>query len=287
MTPPKKPGRGVSPKKAPAATEHKWIDTSALPDSCDVTPEEYARAAAAARKDLVKGKKPVPKGQTPHLLLTIGAPGSGKHTLAAAIAAGKGDYVIIDVDAAVKYHPRYRGLWKLPDAVTGAATSVGSTSTWFMCGNALFNIFGPIVNDFMEKPGAKYNIVLLTHDQIPLINAKLAGYRVTLLYVGVPLSVAVARSRSRAVKTGKFLTSTLERQTEVVESMWEYYKRTAAWYGLWADEFLVADNRQESKSDEDACRQIDKHVTSIPLHCADWAKCLKNAQDAIDAACRD
>jgi hypothetical protein len=60
---------------------------------------------------------------------------------------------------------------------------------------------------------------------------------------------------------------------------------TAAWYGLWADEFLVADNRRKAKSVSDARKTILKYVKEIPLHCEDWDVCLQNAQEAIDAAC--
>ena len=147
----------------------------------------------------------------------------------------------------------------------------------------MLRIYEDIV--YTTKEGGRYNIILQTHSHINIIFAKLAGYKVTLLYVGAPLETAKMRSRERAIKTGKFLASNLMMQDEVVEDMWTSYKYTAAWHGLWADEFLVADNGRACTSECDAQKYILDHVKEIPLHgcSADWEACMKNAQKAIDA----
>ena len=77
-----------------------WVDPGEGFTSCVVAPEEFDDAVRAARTDLLRGKKPVKAGETPHLLITIGAPGAGKSTVSAAVAArnpGR-DYVTVDVD---------------------------------------------------------------------------------------------------------------------------------------------------------------------------------------------
>ena len=269
--------------KAPAA----WVDPYSAYSECDVPAAEFDAAAAAARADLLKGKRPVAKGTAPHLLITIGAPGAGKSTVSEAVAAerGSGDYVTVDLDTAVKYHPRYRDIWAAPSAVTGHPTGVGFTLTYLACNSSLEDMLLRIYEDIVFSEGPRYNVVLQSHSQINIILAKLAGFRVTLLFVGAPLAVAQARSRTRAVATGKFLAPNLAIQDEVVESMWVDYRLTAAWYGMWADEFLVADNRRKAASDRAAGRAVLKHVKEVPLHCADWDDCRQAAQAAVDAAC--
>jgi predicted ABC-type ATPase len=278
---------GQSAAEAIRKHPRQWVDPDSVYSECEVSPAEYDAALAAARKDLLGKKKPVPAGTAPHLLITIGAPGAGKSTVSEAVAAerGSGDYVTIDMDVAVKYHPRYRDIWAAPNAVTGRATEVGFTLSYLECNSLLEDILIRIYDDVVFGEGARYNVILQSHAHINIILAKLAGYRVTLLFVGVPLEIAKARSRTRAVETGKFLAANLAIQDQVVESMWVDYRKTAAWYGLWADEFLVADNRRKAKSDGDARRAVLRYVKEIPLHCKDWNTCRQNAQDAIDAAC--
>lgn len=286
------PGRHARWSPPPAAHKRAqdWIDPYYINDLCEVTAEEYEAARKRARAELLRGKKPVPPGETPHLLITIGAPGAGKSTVASAVAERSGkDYVMIDLDVAVKYHPRYAGMWNAPSAVTGKPSGAGLTTGYFTCNSTLEGILIQLYEDiiFTEKE-KRYNVILQSHSQVNLIEAKLAGYRTTLLFVGVPLQIAIQRSRARAVETGKFLAPTLTVQDEIVYSMWAMYRSTAAWYGLWADEFLVADNRKPGR--DSAPSRVSKRVKEIPLHDKSgqsWEDRLAVAQKAIDAACED
>lgn len=279
------------------AVARDWLDPDYVHDLCTVTPDEVEKAMKTARRDLLRGKKPVAAGKDPHLIITIGAPGAGKSTVAEAVAAerGDGDYVTIDLDVAVKYHPRVKGMWNAPSAVTGKSTGVGLTTSYFTCNLQLEDVLIGIYEDLIaaDKAGPRYNIVLQSHTQINLIDAKLAGFRTTLLFVGAPAETVIQRSRQRAVDTGKFLAPTLRAQDEIVYSMWMLYRTTAAWYGLWADEFLVADNGQAASSDRAAqarFRQSKKLLKEIPLRCESgecpsWEDRLAAAQTAIDEAC--
>ena len=267
-----------------------WIDPDYVYGFCNVTSEEWDKALKTARRELLRGKKPVRSGETPHLILTIGAPGAGKSTVAAAVAKerGSGDYVTVDLDVAVKYHPRYLGVWGVPDVATGKPTGVGMTTEYLVCNNSLIDILVQIISDLLEAK--KYNIIFQSHSQFSLIEAKMSGYRTTLLFVGVPLKTAIQRSRDRAIKTGKFLASNLAIQDEHIYSMWSGYRVMAAWYGLWADEFLVADNSRTAK-DSDAASHVSKRIKEIPLRCApesvctSWEDRFAVAQKAIDEAC--
>lgn len=266
-----------------------WVDSEYMYGACAVTPAEMEAALKAARKDLLRDKRPVPRGSAPHLIITIGAPGAGKSTVAEAVArrgdhGDYGDYVTIDEDVAVKYHPRYAGVWGVPSAVTGRPTGVGFTMGYLMCNQHLLGgVMVRIFEELVHAKGPRYNIILQSHAQDNLIEAKLEGYRTTLLFVGVPLPVAIRRSRDRAIATGKFLAPTLAAQDEIVDSMWNLYRRSAAWYGLWADEFLVADNSRPAR--DPAAFATDKRLVAIPLHGEPWEARLAAAQAAIDAAC--
>ena len=271
---------------------HTWINAEYLVDECRVSQAEWDKARVAARKDILAMKKPVAAGKQPHILVTIGAPGVGKSTVAAAVAKsrGHGDYVIIDIDVAVKYHPRYYKIWNTPNEMTGKPTGVGITQGYWTCNAPLEDIMTQLYDDILHSSENRYNIILQSHSQINLIGAKLAGYRTTLLFVGAPLKTVIKRSRNRAVETGKFLTATLSSQDEVVSSMWMLYRTTAAWYGLWADEFLVANNSRGGTVDQ-AIARIGKMIQEIPLQCTQqgacgsWADRLATAQEAIDKAC--
>jgi predicted ABC-type ATPase len=290
-------GKPTPPK--PLATKRKtapvgafipveWVDPYSAYSDCDVNAAEFEAATVAARKDLLTGKVPVAEGTPPHLLLTIGAPGSGKSTVAAAVAAdrGDGDYVTIDLDTAVKYHPRYKDIWSAPSALTGRSTMIGFTLSYIACNATLEDMLIRIYEEIVFNDGPRFNVILQSHAQVNIILAKLAGYRVSLLYVGTPLAVARKRSRTRAAETGKFLAPTLAVQDDVVESNWVDYRLSAVWYGMWADEFIVVDNRREFLTNKaDLPRAILDNVQIVPLHCANWDECRLKAQKIVDAAC--
>jgi predicted ABC-type ATPase len=212
----------------------------------ELTADEQDAAAKYALEDLFAGKAPVAAESRPHALFTIGAPGSGKSTVAMALVRVMGahpaeSYVVLDYDALIKYHPRFRDTWRVPD-VFGRPTEVGYALGWMRCIDALDDL-GQVLHRkiFTER----YNVVVQTHAHDGMIAAQLAGYDVTLLYVGVPLGLAVHRARKRAVETGRFLAPTLEIQDRHIEQTWARYKRHAPWYGLWADEVIVAKNDRD------------------------------------------
>lgn len=253
-----------------------WINPTSIQTKLKVTRREYNEASQLARDDLLKNKKPVPEGETPKLIFTRGAPGSGKSTVANLITADESDkYVYIDYDVALKYHPRYKGIWNVKDATEENITNVGYTNYYMKANKELGEILPKIYYDLISGEGPKYNIVLQSHAPIELIPAKVEGYHVTYIFVGVPLHIAQERGRKRAIETGKFLSANLFIQDKLIESMWKEYKITAIWHGMWADKFMVIDNRGTLD---------DIKITKIELHCQEWKKCLDKAQKAVDAS---
>ena len=269
-------------------TPHTWVSCASQNfDFCDVTPEEVEKASKRARAEIVKDTPPVKTG-LPHLIITIGAPGSGKSTVAGKVAAtrekGK-QYIVIDYDLAVKYHPRFNDIWDMAD-VDSKPSGVGWSLGYITCNQVLEEILANLFQDLIEAP-LKYNIILQSHSQVDLVHAKINGYRTTLLFVGTPLPVALQRSRTRAVTTGKFLAPTLRAQDHIVTDMWKYYAMSVPWYGLWADEFIVADNRKD-----DSGASAVSNIVSVQMHACDtpgkniqtWYELLQNAQKIVDAS---
>jgi adenylate kinase family enzyme len=214
----------------------------------ELTADEQEAATKYALEDLFAGKAPVPSASeaSPHAVFTIGPPGSGKSTVADALVRAMGvhpaeSYVVLDYDALIKYHPRFRDTWRVPD-VFGRPTGVGYALGWMRCIDDLDDL-GQVLRKkiFTER----YNVIVQTHAHIGLIEAQLASYHVTLLYIGVPLALAQDRARKRAVETGRFLAPTLEIQDRHIAQTWERYKLQAPWYGLWADQVFVAKNDRD------------------------------------------
>lgn len=256
-----------------------WINPNSIQTRLEVTNKEYIKASQLARDDLLKNKKPVPKGKTPKLIFTRGAPGSGKSTVADLITADERDkYVYIDYDVALKYHPRYKGIWNVKDVTGNKSTNIGYINNYMTANKELIDILSRIYYDIISGKGPKYNIVLQSHIPIEIIPAKIEGYHVTYIFVGTPLHIAQERGRKRAIETGKFLAANLKVQDKLIEGIWREYKITAVWHGMWADKFMVIDNRGTLD---------DIKITKIELHCQKWERCLDKAQKAVDASLAD
>ncbi len=260
-----------------------WVGAAPAQICSELTPNELAEAGMKARREILKGARPA--RATPHFLLTLGAPGAGKSTVAAAVTAHRAPsehYVTVDFDLAFRYHPRYADVWDLPSAVTGKPSGVGAVLGFLFCNEAVEPVFAEILRGLLTAKGPRYNIILQSHDHDYLITAKLSGYRTTLLYVGAPLKVAQARSRARAAATGKFLAPTLAAQDALVQAMWEEYRERAPWVALWADRFLVVDNgRGDAKENAEKARLVDVRAPG----CEDgWRTPMRGAEAWVATA---
>jgi predicted ABC-type ATPase len=269
---------GAEAKKA-----HGWVGVAPGGACAELTPDELAEAGKKARKELLSGARPA--RAPPHLLLSIGTPGAGKSTVAAAVVAHRAPsehYVSIDFDLAFRYHPRFADVWDLPSAVTGKPTGVGAALGYLFCNEAVEQVFLEILRGLLAADGPRYNIILQSHDHDFLITAKLHGYRTTLLYVGAPVAVAQARCRARAIATGKFLSPTLAAQDDLVRSMWEEYRDRAPWLALWADSFLIVDNgRGDPKENAKKAKPVDVRAPGCE---EDWRAPMRAAEARVVAA---
>jgi predicted ABC-type ATPase len=224
-----------------------WIDPLNPYLPCDVSSDEYRSAIINAKRVLTKNKKPQVAGLKPKFYITIGAPGSGKSTLIQHVAHKFNpelDFIIIDLDTAVDYHPRYQSIWSAESAVDTHKTNIGYTLTRQICNDSLEGIMEAIFYDII-KDNLRYNIIFQSQDLNSIILARSAGYEVNLVFIGVKLDTAIKRSKLRALKTGKFLASNLYMQSRVVEDMWMDYKYNTAWYSLWSDNTYIIDNNKD------------------------------------------
>lgn len=223
----------------------RWVPVE-VEKSCRLTEGEAEAAGARARKALTAGHRTAAErgtGAPPRSVYTMGAPGSGKSSVsqllirAPPFSAGA-DFISIDLDEAIKYHPRYRGVYLLPD-LDGQATAAGLASAYHVYNQQMEEVVFPIIN---ELGGAGYDLLLNQVGARGLRDGKRHGHLTTLLFVGAPVAVAQARVRSRAVETGRFLERSLAAQARRVADWWRGDLILAPWYALWADEFYVADN---------------------------------------------
>lgn len=244
-TPPAKRRAWPPPEAVAAAAAGAKLWVSDRPDIavCALTAEEVKAAGDQMERDFFTGKNPAPAGEAPHLVLAMGAPGSGKHTLARLCVEALNlrpvsEYVEIDFDALIKYHPRANGVWDVAD-MFGRPTGVGLAQGWMNCASVFVPLAETLLNRALEK---RYNLILYTHWHLVLMHAQNAGFTCTLLYVAAPLDVALRRARSRAATTGKFLSPTLKAQDELVTRMWTDYQQSVAWFALWADTVALVPN---------------------------------------------
>lgn len=264
-----------------------------------LTAAEAKAASALMEKDLLKAKRPMPPSTVwpdghPQLVLAIGAPGSGKSTISAAIAKrvklDVANFVEFDYDALIKYHPRKDQVAHV-HTIDGKKTDVGYALGWTNCVDAVIQLGEPLLHDLIRR---RYNIIVQTHNYDIIHPARRAGYYITVVYVGVRLQTALARSRARAAETGMFLSPTLGEQDETVAQIWRQYQTQAAFYGLWADRFIAVNNDAKGVGNvvylptiyprtNAALAAMIEHVIIATAANASAAKTAKVVQGAVDA----
>jgi predicted ABC-type ATPase len=200
--------------------------------------------------DAIRGKQPVGDHERPHMLMCIGTPGAGKSSISKLIIAHLDrkklkTYVTLDVDELVKYHPNYTNANNLVD-VFGKKTNIGYAYAHSQCSQYLMHAANMALSNMMES---QYNIILHSHDFSTLINAKSDyAYQTSLAFISTPLVLAQSRARKRALNEGRFLSVDLEKQDSYIAMRWYQYKMQSPWYAMWADEFIIATNRDNKPS---------------------------------------
>jgi predicted ABC-type ATPase len=243
-----------------AGLNSDWVDPLGVYDACTVSKKEYDDAIIFAKNKILKGKKPQNTDLKPKFYVTIGAPGSGKSTLINHIAKKFNpelDFVSIDLDLAVEFHPRYRNLWSAESAVNNGNANIGYTLTRQICNDNLEGMMESIFYDIIQS-NTRHNIILQTQDLNSIILARSVGYEVNLAFIGVKLETAIRRSKLRAITTGKFLAPNIHMQNQIVEEMWNDYKYNTSWYSLWTDNVFIIDNNKDVNMENEDIMKIIK-----------------------------
>lgn len=249
---------------------------------------ELKEAAQKMEDDLLKGKTPMKKDAMPHFIQSIGTPGSGKSTvtnLATAIIHKWNDdwhsdnYVVLDFDALMKYHPRTKDVWSIPDML-GKPTGIGFAQGWTKCEDFLT----PLMQKFVDKViELRYNMIVQSHQFTTMIDAKMHGYACTLVYVAAPLELAQQRARRRALTTGMFLSVTLARQDEFIEERAKWYRTHSPWYALWADHFIAVKNDSDDHlPSPDDFFVLSPHEIDGDTAPGVWVRALQRVYAAIE-----
>lgn len=251
----------------------QWLSYLDITTFCDLTAKELDAAAKKARADILKNAKPIPKGTTPTIVVTVGAPGSGKSTVGKLVAESyANNFISIDLDLAVKYHPRFNNLWNFPDALTGKATGVGIIETHNLCTSELSGMMEVVIDEIIAMQ--KYNIILQAYVSMKgLKQFSMKKYNVVALCVGVPLKIAQERAWSRSLKTGQFFERTRAEQNEFIKAVWSMYPEDAMWDSLLVDEVLVVSNKNTTTDP----KQLKKFIMSS-LQRFDPHKCVPGNQ---------
>lgn len=218
-----------------------WIYNPADYIRAHISETEEKKLINRILEEITKNKKPV---QNPHLLVTLGAPGSGKSTIAQLFIKkhnkeDANNYVELDYDLLAKYHPDFGNVLNIPTIgkkkLKDVGYALGTRDTMYLMHRLGYEIELYLFNN-------KYNIILQSHnmDCLPLSFSK--GYVSSLLYIYTNLEIAKKRALDRAFKTGKFLSDTLKGQDQIIEDTFYRYEYMAPWYALWANEFYIVSN---------------------------------------------
>ncbi len=279
-------GRPAGPQNgAPPAPGHVWIgdpqEACARP-----TDEERNQTMEMMFRRLTEGKKPAKKNQSPHMILSIGPPGSGKSTVTRSLAISLssepvGNYVEFDFDTLGEQDGSLDKARNLTD-LEGRPTGIGYAFAWLACDTSV--AYGDsLLQRLME---GRYNLMLQSHDQRVLMDAHWLGYTCTLLYVAVSEETAVRRAGKRAEEVGRFQRPATAENAwgwkSQIARTWGLYRRQAPWYALWADTFVVVNNDVDGQFPTVADFVVlDPHR---PSGTGGWGEAVGEMQAAIEDA---
>jgi hypothetical protein len=224
-----------------------WIKNTAYICS-PLTVREKDVAYEMAEKDIVKVANPVPEDKVPHIIIAVGSPGSGKSTLSKLLIDHmklytESQYVDLDFDTLIQYHPRYGDILNVKD-MKGQPTGLGYGMGYIHCGESMDSVGAKLINKLFAD---RYNIILHTHGMNDILWARHYGYRVTLLYVVTSLPVSRSRAEARAWETGRFLAGDKAAQDDHITWAHNRYRVSISWYGLWANDMYIIENNDDTR----------------------------------------
>ena len=200
---------------------------------------------------LTENKQPVADTKKPHMIITIGAPGSGKSTMTKSLIENWcnesiSSYVWLDWDNVLDYFATGANLRNVSD-IRGNPTNTGAAYGWEFCINKMGYITHEVFIKILDK---RFNLVVQVHDHQLLIDAQCHEYVCTLFYVAVSIETAKRRAAIRAFETGRFIEPASEKNGwgwhPIIENTWYRHRIRAPFFACWADNFILINNEQDN-----------------------------------------
>jgi len=201
--------------------------------------------------DITTGKTQVKDART---FIVIGTPGSGKSTITGSFvekqypSIGK-NYVVIDFDTFVEYHPDYLST-KSIKFTDGTRASFGSAIGYIDCVREM----APLMQNIFKKLFSyEYNYIVHTHsmeDFYAFVELSFNRAKVNFIYIYVDLEIAIKRARIRAITTGKFLGLNLKSQDEYIKDLHGKYLFAVPLFRRLSIDFYIINNSADQKIEE-------------------------------------
>lgn len=215
-------------------SKQRWISRYHNKQNFMLSAEEERQIKINMTTKLLQSHRQVENGIQPLFVLTCGAPGSGKSSVAGKFTHDTfpgHDFATFDTDTVQDFHPRYNELFEVRDVATNnVIQDIGQLDIPGDCMTQLDNIMHRV---FSEAIG-KYHIILHTHNTLDaIVNARNHGYDIILLWVGTPLSVAKRRVRERVGDVRYFVSP------HVVAKFHNTYLRVIPHLAMLVDYFVI------------------------------------------------
>lgn len=269
------------PDTLPLGIQHWVASQSNVEPSCQLSPRTIETLSSTIYHDLTADVAPFVPGRRrrPVFVGVTGMPGSGKSTMLERIIraildedGGGGDYVKLDMDTAVRWHPLGRSLYHLHDPNTGEALPVGDVDRLHSCYHAVQPAYAAAERRILQEANRHVVAdVLRGNAQFYLHRAHDAGYETVLVYVHTPRAMAIERMRRRTRKTGMFI----ERDHAV--EIHRYIRDALPWWCMWVDRSFWVDG--QTARDEEP-RMIE--LTDLAQR-KDWRQRLARTREALRA----
>lgn len=147
-----------------------------------------------------------------------GCIGAGKSTTATRFVAHRfpdRDFVEVDSDDVLDFHPLGADVWRLHDMQTGAVVpGAGHIDAYFKCREQLMRVLDDLVDrELLAIPGSgagaavvpppRYDVILHGHRPELLQHGARVGFHTVALFIAVPRPLNLHRMRARAQRTGR------------------------------------------------------------------------------------
>jgi len=265
----------------------QWVSLVHLDENWELTPKESKTITETIYRDVTKNIKPVPKNVSPIAIVMMGAAGAGKSTVGLAFAKDLivTNFVSLDADTVIRYHPRYTTLWDLRDPVTGKLSPLRSIEVHGIVARMMHNLMFDVRQKCIVN---QYNLLINGHlNTESLTFLKYNKYTTVLIYVYTKLQIAKDRSWRRAAQTGQFFGHTRKVHEKTIVNYHEEYIHQVPMYSMLADILMIVDNTADHQDAKKRDKHVFEHTQAFEPHACvpdgHWYANVEKIQLAIQA----